>query len=321
MTNSADTLIVVNEWWSGLRTYAQNNNLPAKGTVAGALVVLERLKNTYQLDVKEHVTKAGSQIAGAGKGSTQRILARFGENRAFLEEAGRTNRGLINEVSQLLVALERAELEHISIDERNDVLTTVQQWLVDKVGEYFNRQRVTFTYQSHNTSWQAIHELLQQAKSVGKEGPVAQYLIGAKLALRFPDLDIRNDSYSTSDTQSGLPGDFQVKKMVFHVTVSPMPSHFDKCKTNLLQGYHPNLVVPYRLFVGTRQNADNVAPGQINVRSFEDFVSQNLDELCAVSEGEVVSGFRRLLDVYNQRVDRIETDKSMLIEIPKNLQD
>lgn len=61
--------------------------------------------------------------------------------------------------------------------------------------------------------------------------------------------------------------------------------------------------------------------GRISVRSIEDFVSQNLDELFALSDGDLISGFRRLLEVYNERVDRVETDKSLLIEIPRNLLD
>ncbi len=321
MTKPDDTLILVNDWWNGLRTYSQNNGLPAKGTVAGALVVLEHLRSNYVLDVSEHLTESGSQIAGAGKGATQKILARYGENREFLKEAGRTNRGLIKEVTQLLAALKQANLEHLPADERNIVLTTVQQFLVNKVSEYFNRQRVEFAYLPEDTTWQAVHEILEQARLVGKEGPVAQYLIGAKLTLRFPDNSIRNDSYSTSDAQSGMPGDFIVRKMVFHVSVAPMQSHYDKCKTNVLQGFRPYLLVPDRILVGTRQIAESVAPKRISVRSIEDFVSQNLDELFALSEGELISGFRRLLEVYNERVDSVETDKSMLIEIPRNLLD
>jgi hypothetical protein len=42
----------------------------------------------------------------------------------------------------------------------------------------------------------------------GKDGPVAQYLVGAKLALRFPTEKIGNESYSTADVQLNRPGDF-----------------------------------------------------------------------------------------------------------------
>lgn len=321
MTQPDSVSGIMDRWWNQLRTYSQNNGLPAKGTVAGALVVLERLRMNFVLDMKEHLTKGGTQIAGAGKAATQRILVRYGEDRSFLEEAGRTNRGLIREVTQLLDALRAAGLGALELSERDALLTESQLWLVQRVGEYFNRQRVTFVYTPENSTWQAIHEILEQARLVGKEGPVAQYLVGAKLTLRLPNTDIRNDTYSTSDLQSGMPGDFLVRKTVFHVTVAPTTGHYEKCVANLSQGYRPYLIVPDRVLVGTRQNAESVAPGRISVRSIEDFVSQNLDELFALSEGDLIGGFRQLLEVYNERVDMVETDKSLLIEIPRNLLD
>jgi hypothetical protein len=75
------------------------------------------------------------------------------------------------------------------------------------------------------------------------------------------------------------------------------------------------------MLVGCRQNAESVAPRRITVLAIEDFASQNIDDWLAHSDGDLIGGFRRLLEVYNQRVDSVETDKSMLIEIPKNLQD
>jgi ubiquinone/menaquinone biosynthesis C-methylase UbiE len=44
-----------------------------------------------------------------------------------------------------------------------------------------------------------IHELLEEARSRGKEAQLAQYLVGAKLQLRFPEEAIDNYSYSTAD--------------------------------------------------------------------------------------------------------------------------
>ena len=157
------------------------------------------------------------------------------------------------------------------------------------------------------------------SKMVGKEGQVAQYLVGAKLALRFPDAQVRNDSYSTSDAQSGLPGDFVLGSTVFHVTVSPMPAHYDKCRANVQAGYDVYLLVPDRLMVGARQNTEGLLPGRISVHSIEAFVSQNLEELSCFARPQRKAGFRTLLETYNSRVDAIETDKSLLIEIPQNL--
>lgn len=321
MNRSEAALQQMKHWWNSLTPIRGNNGLPAKGTVAGALVVLDKLKLEYNLDLNHYRAKRGqSQIEGVGKARTQRILAQFGETRVFVEEGGRTNRGLAGDIATLLEALKQARLEQLSVEERNKILTQLQGFLAQKVSEYFGRERLKFLYNPSYTIWQNIHELLEIARQNGKEGQVAQYLVGAKLALRFPDLIVRNDSYSTSDAPSGSPGDFLINDTAFHVTVSPNQGHWEKCKRNVNLGYSAYLIVPVRISSGTRQYAENFLPSHITVHSIEAFVSQNLDELSIFSKDKLVSGFYQFLIKYNQRVDQIESDKSLLIEIPRNLE-
>ncbi len=309
-------------WWDALPTYKQNNGLPAQGTLAGALVLLDRLQDSYSLAFENHIADGGAQILGLGRPKTAQILARFDKPPLFLKECGRTNMGLPSDIRALLYLLAPLHLDALPQAERNAILIEMQRWLVlEKVSEYFNRERVKFSYVPEQTAWQTVHDILAAAKLVGKEGQVAQYLVGAKLALRFPDLTVRNDLYSTSDVQSGLPGDFVLGSTVFHVTISPMPAHYDKCRTNVQAGYDVYLLVPDRLVVGARQNTEGLLPGRISVQSLESFISQNLEELSHFARSERTAGFRALLQTYNARVDAIETDKSLLIEIPHNLSD
>src|SRR3989304_732734 len=117
MTKTQEALDLVKRWWDSLAPVKQNNNLPAKGTVAGALVVLDSLKDKYVLDINQHRAKIGqSQIKGVGKASVQKILARFEETRDFLKEGGRTNRGLAGAIAEMLEALKSAELEGLPAD-------------------------------------------------------------------------------------------------------------------------------------------------------------------------------------------------------------
>jgi hypothetical protein len=318
--NTEQAQHILRNWWKTLPTYKQNNGLPARATLAGALVVLDRLQSDYSLDMEAHTAEGGAQIIGLGKRRTSKILARFGETRPFLEEGGRTNRGTRKNIRALLEALASLGLDALSQADRIAILAEMQRWLVvEKVSEYFSRKRVKFDFIPEQTAWQTIHDILVAAKLVGKEGQVAQYLVGAKLALRFPDVVVRNDLYSTSDAQSGLPGDFVLGDTVFHVTVSPMLAHYDKCKANVQMGYDVYLLVPDRLMVGARQNTEGLLPGRISVQSLEAFISQNLEELSHFARPERTAGFRALLQTYNTRVNAIETDKSLLIEIPHNL--
>jgi hypothetical protein len=210
-------------------------------------------------------------------------------------------------------------LNSCSPSERAEVLETLQGFLVDRVIEFHNRERIKLIFDPSKTTWQTIQGLLLAARETGREGPVAQHLVGAKLELRFPDLVISNESYSTADDQLGRPGDFWIGDTAFHVTVAPMPALFEKCAQNIKGGFRVFLLVPDRTLNGARQNAELVMPGQMVVESIESFVSTNIEELSAFAKKEVVSGIRRLLDTYNRRVSECETDLSMSVEIPKNL--
>jgi hypothetical protein len=164
-----------------------------------------------------------------------------------------------------------------------------------------------------------IQGLLTLARETGKEGPLAQHLVGAKLALRFPDIEVSNESFSTADDQLGRHGDFYIGDTAFHVTVAPMLGVYERCRRNLEDGLRVYLLVPDRSLAAARQNVDLIIMGRAAVESIESFVSQNLEELSYFSKSKLVPGFRCLLETYNARVRTAEIDNSLLIEIPRNL--
>jgi hypothetical protein len=282
-------------------------------------VVLERLKDCYDLSLGAHRTPGGAQVQGASRAAVERILAGYGETRRYLREGSRTNRGALGFIEKLLLALDQANLNNLHTIDRNDVLIQLQLILVDKVRDYHSRQRLEIVYEPAQSTRQFMQTLLSVAREHGKEGPVAEYIVGAKLQLRFPDIAVRNVSFSTADLQSGEPGDFYVEDTVFHVTVAPMLPVYDKCKSNLDQGLRVYLLVPDRSVVGTRQNVDSIISGRVGVESIESFVAQNLDELGSFSNAGLRQELLKLFELYNGRVDAVEPDKSMLIEIPQNL--
>lgn len=312
------TLSIFKIWYDNLPAHKSSGG-PAKGTIAAALVVLEHLKMECKLELEAHRAPGGSQIKGASGQAVKRILERFGEKRPFAKEGGRTNRGGPGDIKPLLDALKQVEFDNRTAEERNAVLDELQRFLVAKVIDFHNKERIKLVYEPSKTTWQAVQSLLVQARETGKEGPLAQHLVGAKLKLRFPNIEIGNESYSTADDQLGRPGDFCVGDTAFHVTVAPMSALFQKCQKNLDDGFRVYLLVPDRTLNGTRQNADLILPGKIAVESIESFVSQNIEELSVFSKQKLADGFRQLIDTYNKRVDACEIDKSMMIELPKNL--
>jgi hypothetical protein len=179
------------------------------------------------------------------------------------------------------------------------------------------KEKLKFTYNPTKSTYASVVALLEAARQKECYGPVAEYLVGAKLQLRFPETPVRNSSYSTSDDQSGEPGDFRVGATAFHVTVSPLPGVYNKCRGNAEAGLRAYLIVPEHVVVGARQNAQLTAPDMIAVCSLESFVAGNVDELASF---DMPAGqFRRLLELYNERVAEVETDQALLIEIPGSL--
>lgn len=306
------------DWYNSLKVVKANNG-PANGSIATALVVLNRLQENYQLEFSEHVAEGGMQIKGASGAAVASILKSFGEERPFAKEGGRTNRGGPLEVRSLLEMLKRLRLDEKSVANRNIALEAMKLFLVDRVKDFHNRQKIKLTFNPALSTWHIIHNLLSEAVTVGKAGYVAQHLVGAKLQLRFPDIVVSNESASTADLPTQRPGDFLIGHTAFHITVAPMPPVFDKCRHNIQQGFKPFLLVPDNKLIGARQIAEQTCEQQIAVESIESFVSQNINEVSDFNKDKLTSSFKDLLFIYNHRVDEAETDKSLMIELPANL--
>lgn len=297
--------------------YAQ---FPQLSSIGGGLVVLEQLQEEeYNLYIEAHLAPKGTQVRGVGYSAVKRILETFGETRPFLKEGGRTSRGLVEAMRNMLGALGKAQLDTLPRNERNEILRSLQEFLVEQAREFHNRKKIAFRFDLSKSGRQLVADLLDRARETGKDGPLAQHLVGAKLQLRYPNLIIRNESYSTADMQLNRQGDFDLGDTAFHVTVAPAPAVFDNCKRNIDQGYRAYLLVPDTRLAGARDNADLTMPGRIAVESIESFVSQNIEELSGFSRDRFARGFLRLIQTYNQRVDDAETDKAFMIEIPANL--
>lgn len=317
--NIEPLLSVFETWYLSLKIVKANNG-PANGTIAATLVVLQRLKENYDLNFESHVAPGGAQIKGASGAAVAAILREFDETRPFAKEGGRTNRGGQGDIKPLFTALEQLALEKYSTEERNLVLTSFQRYLVDRVQDFHNRQKIKLVFDSKLSTWQMIHNLLNATKLAGKAGYVAQHLVGAKLQLRFPHIKISNESVSTADRPTKRQGDFFVGNTIFHITVAPMQGVYEKCTENLLEGWKVYLLVPDATLAAARQLAVQFCNGAIAVESIESFVSQNIEELSSFEETKVKSSIAQLITIYNERVDAVEIDKSLMIELPSNFQ-
>ena len=290
---------------------------PNTYVMCAGLAVLKRMRSAYPLTRPDYVT-SGNQLRTSGS-LIRSILERNGEERRFTSEGGRTTRAAVPAAEELATTLnETSALAGLPKQQREQVIDELQAWLVERVGEYLDQQAIEVEVNLQKPSPQIVADILEAAGP--KAGAVAQHLVGAKLAVRYPALEIENYSYTTADQQLGRPGDFMVGDTAFHVTISPMPTVLEKCKDNLRNGYRSMLLVPDLRLQAARQMAETIdVQDRVGILAVESFVGQNIEELGGFGKGELGKGFRTLLENYNRRVEAIEIDRSLLIRLPANL--
>ena len=306
---------IIRNWWESFPARSRS-----RGNIAGGLVLLEHLRANLSFNIDDHKATGSDQLRNATRTNVQNILLRFGEERVLLREGGRTNRGLMRNLAPLLSALSESDIAHLTLENRAGALDAMQSFLADRARDVFNADIISFDYNPGASSREIINKILQVARERQKAGDVAEYLVGAKLALRFPSYDIRNSAASAADEQTDEQGDFQINDCVFHVTVAPNQGHYDKCKTNLANGMRVFLLISDDRLLGARQIADQEIGESVSVESIQSFVSQNIEELSDFAGDKVRQNIRLLLEKYNERVSEVETDLSLRIRIPTALE-
>lgn len=181
-------------------------------------------------------------------------------------------------------------------------------------------KRIHFVFDPKLSTWQLIHDLFETSHNEGKAGYVAQHLVGAKLQLRFPNVEVSNESASTADRPTNRSGDFTIGSTVFHVTVSPMEGVYKKCQENIKDGLKVYLIVPDAKLAAARQLGEQYCNGHIAVESLESFISQNIEEISVFAADKLKHSLVCLVKIYNERVNAVEVDKSLMIELPSNLE-
>lgn len=313
---------VVREWYESHR--AANGGI--RTNVMTVPLVITARAASYGLPLDEEQYLAHSQVSGLSGARIGAILRSHGIDRPFTAEGGRTSRGsqpLAIELVGLLNAAPAGQLlTTLSTDETLQVWREVQRRAVVRLkADFFDRRRLEIEVNMNHSTWRIVNGVMRAARDRGIGGPVAQHLVGAKLAIRFPNLVIPNHGFTTADQQTERAGDFQVGDTVLHVTVSPTEKLVgEKCVANLRDGLRPVLLVPEGLVAMAKGLAQTQGkPDEIGVTAIEDFVALNIDELAEFARSGTTAKLRQLLETYNARVEAAEADPAYRIAIPSNL--
>ncbi len=304
-------------WYDGERS--ESGDEPERYVVCAGLAVLEHMRNAFPLREEDYLTP-GNQVKTGGA-MISRILSRHGETRTYAKEGARTTRRTRVAVEALVAALNAHEsIEELSVQERREIIDELQEWLADRAKEYFDRRRIDVDIEPEKPMSDIVGDILRAAHERNLAGAVAQHLVGAKLAMRYRDTQIENHSYTTADEQLGRPGDFLIGDTVFHVTVAPMPPLLEKCQRSIRDGYRVILLTQTARLEAARQMAEQAdLQNKLEVSSIEQFVGQNVSEMGQFTRQGVQHELRNLLEMYNSRVEAVETNRAIMVEIPTNL--
>lgn len=287
------------------------------GPLAIALVVVDRARGRdMPLDAFDFRAANSAQVAGAGGVAANRILRRHGVNNSLGSEGGRTSRGSIDRMEELVALLNR---RHAAGDLDLDA---VEAFWVQKARDYFNTTPIAFRADPALSLRMALRELLAQAelrqKSMGGVmivGAVMQHIVGAVLELSLGQGGVTHHGSNQNDAK-GRGGDFELEDAVLHVTNAPTAQLIGKCRANLDAGTRPVIVTNPKPLIAAEVLADAEGLGsRIEFVDFEQFVCVQLYSLGGFKALDVRGQLTRLIETYNAIIDQVEPSPSLRVAL------
>lgn len=303
-----------------LKRFQTDTKVYTKGPLATVLFITRRVsENGLPFPLEKLRTKKQGQVAGLGREPVQKILFSYGIKRVLAEEAGRTSRGSLGLAEQYIALLNK--LHKKDLLQVTD-LKHLEQWWIDRIKEYFNRQCFKLDIDPQLAISKVISLILREARKRQEEAPgstiegtVLQHLVGAKLSLVLNQENIEHYGSSVADVADSRAGDFQIGDSAIHVTISPTERLIEKCKTNLSKAFRPIIVCPTDKVAGALLLAENAGiKDRIEVYDAETFISTNLNELAQFQGTKLKTTTHDLFKRYNEIVSRVENDPSLQIE-------
>ncbi len=303
---------------SRLVGFIKEYEIQGKGPLSVVIVLTRKAKGmTPPFDSERFLTANGGQVSGLSRAAVQKVLKDYGIERVLAEEGGRTSRGSISNMQGYIRLL-----NHLHNEKMLD-LDEVEKWWIQKIVEHFSSQPLRIKNDQSKSLASLIDDLMSFAYQRQKEqkgtmvaGAVMQHMVGAKLAIILPDIEIEHKGFSVADEQGGRKGDFLVADAAFHVTTAPTEALIRKCSQNLRENLRPIIITTYEGMGGAKALAKNSEIiDRIDMFEISQFIATNLYELCGFKQSDRPVKITDLINAYNEIIDATETDPSLKIMI------
>jgi hypothetical protein len=272
-----------------LTAFKTENKFQERGKLAVGLVVTRKAKEQgLPIDPVSLLTENQGQVSGLSGTVVHRILKEYGE------------------------------LRHP--DKLAD-LPAIEQWWAERFSDYFNNQPFKLNYDASRTMQAMFQDLLDQAlkrqrESTGTsyQGAVLQHLVGAKLTLALPKVNVVHHGFSVADSVSARSGDFVIDDTALHCTTAPGELLLKKCSKNLRSGVRPIILTTGKGVSAAEVLAESEGIlGRVEIMDAVQFLATNLYELSLFKTSERDVTIEKLIAEYNKIIDEHEPDKSLKI--------
>ncbi|MCX7424092.1 MAG: DUF4928 family protein [Planctomycetia bacterium] len=195
------------------------------GRLVTAMALLERLRETPTLDLKEHMAGSGQQLV-EHNGFVDRAIARFSVQ-SPVQERGRRSSNLNAWANSLFAWLVAAGFREGEIERNDDLLQGAQAMAACRLS-LINEDKPLIARYSKGSAVAVIGDILDQAQEKKRAKDVAEYLVGAKLELRFGEGAVQPKNVNTPSLDQ--LADFRFGGAAFEVTTvtSADSAHLNK---------------------------------------------------------------------------------------------
>ncbi len=175
---------------------------------------------------------------------------------------------------------------------------------------------LSFSCDPASPTQQLISHLLRTAQNIHKENAVAHHLVGATLQIRFPETRIDNKPFNEAEKDVS---NYRVGDTDFYVRANPFLDASIECHQGIENPSKVYLLTLEEHLADARAKTEPVHQNSLTIESVESFVGLIIEFMSAFSRDGLTQNLRCLLETHNKRVNEVESDKSILVEIPYSL--
>jgi len=280
--------------------------VPAR--LQAALALLERLREFPTLALTEHLSQGGSAGISSHEAFGDKAVKRL-QLQAINKTHGRRSSNLPGWGQELLDAVATLGFANADSAAKNRIIDEAQTIIAAPLRAIIEQDPLEVRLRDRTVE-AVVAELLIAAQEKGKSGDVAQYLVGAKLELRFkrnmPIYPANKSDRSSHFDQAPRLGDFEIENAVIEVAVGlPDDKHLLQIGEILEKSDGEVWLLTRSDRVGTWQTeiraSENIKSNRVVVTSVEAFIGQNISELAEFSTKGKADQLRALFDIYNTK--------------------